>query len=66
VRLLILLILCLVGQTAAGGSGHSTVAERLDFMNASLKVHEVWSLPYREAWADSTAPFYVWGFSQEP
>jgi hypothetical protein len=27
---------------------------------------EVWKLPYREAWTDSTAPYYVWGFSAEP
>ena len=35
-------------------------------LNVFWKKKEVWSLPYREAWTDSTAPFYVWGFASEP
>jgi hypothetical protein len=31
-------------------------------LTASWKGKEVWSLPYREAWTDRNAPFYVWGF----
>jgi hypothetical protein len=31
-----------------------------------IKKKMVWSLPYREAWTDNTAAYYVWGFSQEP
>ncbi len=38
----------------------------IDPIKGVLKKKEVWSLPYREAWTDNTAPFYVWGFSQEP
>jgi hypothetical protein len=37
----------------------------IDPLRGLWKKKEVWSLPYREAWTDSTAPFYVWGFSQE-
>jgi hypothetical protein len=35
-------------------------------LKCELKKKEVWRLPYREAWTDNTAPFYVWGFSHEP
>jgi hypothetical protein len=38
----------------------------IDPIKGLWKKKEVWSLPYREAWRDRTAPFYVWGFSQEP
>jgi hypothetical protein len=31
-----------------------------------IKKKMVWSLPYRQAWTDNTAAYYVWGFSQEP
>ena len=30
------------------------------------KKKEVWSLPYREAWTDNTAAYYVWWFAREP
>ena len=33
---------------------------------ASCKKKKVWSLPYRRSLDRYTAPFYVWGFSQEP
>jgi hypothetical protein len=35
-------------------------------LKCQWKKKEVWRLPYREAWTDNTAPYYVWGFSQEP
>ncbi len=38
----------------------------IDPIRGFWKKKEVWKLPYREAWTDSSAPFYVWGFSQEP
>jgi hypothetical protein len=37
----------------------------IDPIRGFWKKKEVWKLPYREAWTDSSAPFYVWGFSQE-
>jgi hypothetical protein len=38
----------------------------IDPVKGLLKKKEVWRLPYRQAWTDSRAPFYVWGFSHEP
>ena len=38
----------------------------IDPIRGLWKKKEVWSLPYREAWTDSRAPFYVWGFASEP
>jgi hypothetical protein len=38
----------------------------IDPIRRILQKKEVWSLPYREAWTDRTAPFYVYGFSAEP
>jgi hypothetical protein len=34
-------------------------------VKALLNKKEVWSLPYREAWTDRSAPYYVWAFSHE-
>jgi hypothetical protein len=38
----------------------------IDPIRGFCKKKEVWSLPYREAWLDFRAPFYVWGFANEP
>ena len=34
-------------------------------LKGSWKGKEVWSVPYREAWADRHAPFYAWGFYRQ-
>jgi hypothetical protein len=68
------LILAAVGQDEPTGGTHDTPAARLEFMKTSLKRHAVHSdgdpktelKLYREAWRDSRARHYVWGFSAEP